>query len=35
MNENDKMLVMELLKMKVSLSAIEQMKLYMADMLKC
>ena len=34
MNENDKMLVMELLKMKVSLSAIEQMKLY-TDMQKC
>ena len=33
MNENDKMLVMELLKMKVSLSAIEQMKLY-TDMQK-
>ena len=34
MNENDKMLVVELLKMKLSLSAVEQMKLY-TDTQKC
>ena len=34
MNENDKMLVVELLKIKLSLSAVEQMKLY-TDTQKC